>query len=132
MPSPYEDGATCGIRQHVPLVVAADRAHAFEPWATATVPSGTDLAAACERAAAAPLPRHGEVATEAAKDSFARIGLDPDPVTAVVHRRGGTLKVDVTRPPGSDEHQESMVMARVMTAVRSLDKAALGVDVSFV
>jgi hypothetical protein len=131
MPSSYEDGATCGIRQHVPLVLVADRASAFESWAAAKVPCGADLVKACETAATAPLPLHGDVATAAAKDSFARIGLDPGPVTAVVHRQGGTLKVTVTRPADSDEHQESMVMARVITAVRSLDKAARGVDISF-
>ncbi len=128
-PSPYEDGAVCGVRQHVPLVVASDGASALRPWATSQVHADADVVRACEEAADAPLARHSELATKAARDAWAVVGADVDEVSATVHRRRGSLQVLVSHPPGCDERQASMVATRVVGALRAYDRTARGVDV---
>jgi hypothetical protein len=129
-PSAYEDGAACGVRQHIPLVVVADGKHPYRRWATREVSRDADVVKACEAAAAAPLAEHGEIAARVARESMERAGVDPAGVTATVHRVGGSLKVLLTLPPSHSESIESMVAARVVTHLRGYDKSARGVDVA--
>ncbi len=63
-PAPLEDGATCGIHRFVPLVVHGTTAlEPFDRWAVAETATDAELLDAVERAAGAPLPEHGAVAT---------------------------------------------------------------------
>jgi len=128
-PSPHEDGAVCALRRHVPLVVTGSGASdPFERWTTREVCPGDDLAAACVDAARAPLRRHGEVATAAAREVVAQAGIDTGDVYAVVHRARGVLKVTLTLP-GRAADVGGNVTARVLTALRELDPHAAGIDV---
>jgi hypothetical protein len=129
VPSPYEDGVACAVRQHIPLVVSRDGDHPYARWATREVGSDADLVAACEDAATAPLAAHSVIAANAARSSLERSGLDPRGATARVHRRDGRLQVHLRLPP-HPEGLESMIGARVVAAVRAHDRSAGGVDVT--
>jgi hypothetical protein len=98
---------------------------------TREVDAHADLVAACEDAAAAPSETHGDVAVRAARDSLAHSGIDPAGTAASVHRRDGCLLVILTLPE-HPEGLESMVVARVVSAVRDYDGQARGVDVTIV
>jgi len=130
-PSAYEDGVACGVRQHLPLVVAGSAEHPYSRWTTREVGRDDDLVAVCEEAAASPSEAHGVVATRAAHDSLAHAGVDPTGTAASVHHRGGSLLVRLTLPE-HPEPLESMVVARVVSAVREYDDRARGVDVTIV
>jgi hypothetical protein len=129
-PSPYEDGATCAIRQHVPLVVASDGRNAFDQWSTSHVTRASDVVEACEQAAHAPLVEHSALAIDATRRSLEQAGIDPAGATAVVRRRAGSLDVRVGLPVGCDETTQSMVATRVVAALRAHDHVARGIDVS--
>ena len=77
-PSPFEDGAICALGCRIPLVVAGITAlYPFDRWSARTLEDGSDLVAACEQAAAAPLPRHGEVTGQAARQVLAAASRPP-------------------------------------------------------
>jgi hypothetical protein len=130
-PSPYEDGAVCALRQHIPLVVVAppSPAQPFERWATKTIGWADDLIAACEETAAQPLERHGEIALEAVDEMLDKAGRSTEDATAVVRRDRGALKV-VLHLPDADAILEGQITARVLTALRLFDSYASGIDVS--
>ncbi|SRR6266511_6411982 len=127
-PSLYEGGAVCALRQLVPLVAVDARINPFARWTVRDVGRDEDLAAACEEAATAPLPRHGEVATAAARGVLEDSGVDPSGAGAVVRRVRGALEVAVSLPDGATGFEGS-VAARVITALRELDAHATGIDV---
>jgi hypothetical protein len=131
MPSPYEDGVACAVRQHIPLVVARVGDHPYTRWATREIDSDADVVAACEDAATACLVEHSVVAANAARSSLERAGLDSRGTTATVHRHDGRLQVHLRLPP-HPEGLASMIGARVVGAVRAHDRSALGVDVTLV
>ena len=55
-PAPQEDGVTCALRTHVPLVVAgATMLNPYDTFAAEIAQGADDIVGACERAAAAPL-----------------------------------------------------------------------------
>jgi hypothetical protein len=129
VPSAYEDGVACGVREHLPLVVAGAREHPYARWVTEEATGDADVVAACEVAAAAPSAAHGAVAVRAARESLEHSGIDPKGTAAAVHRRDGCLLVMLTLPP-HPEGIESMVVARVVSAVRAHDDRARGIDVT--
>ena len=52
-PTPFEDGVSCALRHHVPLVVAGTTAlNPFDDWTTVTA-GDDDIVEACERAGSA-------------------------------------------------------------------------------
>jgi hypothetical protein len=130
-PSPYEDGAVCALRRNVPLVVTGVGVSLdpFEKWATAETDRDEDLVTACEAAAIAPMARHGEVASAAAREILDHAGCPPDEVDAKVCRQRGGLRVELVLPPAADDC-ESAITARVLTALRALDPHATGIDIS--
>jgi hypothetical protein len=130
-PSPFEDGAVCALRQHIPLVAVDAAVNPFEAWTTRAVESGDDVVAACEDAASAPLAQHSKLATEAAREVIARHGFEPANVTAVVRRRQGALKVTVELPDPA-AGLRGMIASRVVTALRKVDGASRGIDVGVV
>ena len=128
-PSPFEDGATCALRQHAPLVVLGTALHPFESWVARSVDDDADLVDACEEAAAAPLPRHSEIATEATRGVLTRVGVDPADTAAIVRHQRGSLLVELDLAPHPDGVEGNMV-ANVITALRSFDPHAAGINVS--
>jgi anti-anti-sigma regulatory factor len=127
-PSPYEEGALCALRRHVPLVVAGTAVlQPFERWSSWTSEEGTNLVAACEQAAAAPLPRHGEVSRDAAREFLAAAGREAGAEAMVWRRRGG-LRADITVPAGCAD-LSPRVAARVTGALRQFDRFATAIDV---
>ena len=127
-PSPYEEGALCALRRHVPLVVAGTAVlQPFERWSSRTSENGKDLAAACEQAGAAPLPRHGEVSRDAARQ------FSPLPAVSLTRTQacGGAAAgsgADITVPAGCAD-LSPRVAARVTGALRQFDRFATAIDV---
>ena len=129
-PTALEDGVTCALRHSVPLVVSGRTAlDPFDGWAAEEIEGTRDIVEACERAAAAPLPRHGEAAAAMAADVLDHPGLPTDGLTAEVLRREGRLRVSVTVPVAVDRGLAGMVATRVVGRLRQLDRYAVAVDV---
>jgi hypothetical protein len=126
-PSAYEDGASCALRRRIPLVVAGVTAcHPFERWSALTA-DGWDPLAACEAAAAAPLPDHGGVACGAARQVLVTARRDPDVAVQVLRRHGG-LQAEITIPAGCLDVAGKLA-ARVTAALRHFDRYATVIDV---
>ena len=130
-PSPYEDGAVCALRRHVPLVVVAppSPAQPFASLATTTIGWEDDLVAACKEAVERPLEPHGEIAGAAVYEMLERAGRSTDGVGAEVRRDRGRLKV-LIRIPETEAALEGRFAAHVLTELRMFDKHALGIDIS--
>jgi hypothetical protein len=130
-PAGFEDGVSCALRAHVPVVVAGRTAiHPFEGWATDVVDREDDLVEACERAAAAKLTRHSEIATAALEASLRAGGVDASHCRARVYRRAGRLKVSLDPGLVVDRTSAEIAARRVMDAVRECDRFAAGIDVA--
>lgn len=128
-PSPLEDGAICGIHRFVPLVVHGTTVlEPFEQWAVAETTTDDELLGAVEAAAAAPLPEHGAVATETARDLLATQGVPGEGTTAEVRRAGNRLVVTLGLTPDAESHAAAITV-KILTALRSLDPYADGIDV---
>jgi hypothetical protein len=132
-PAPHEDGVSCALERHIPLVVAGATAlNPFEKWATEVVDRPGNVVEALERAAVAPLPRHAEKARAALAEVLHVRGLDGSPPDVVVRRGNGRLVVTVL--DASDEYEQatkSMMSVRMIGALREFDKDAGGIDVVF-
>jgi len=128
-PSRFEDGATCALRRHVPLVVLGTALQPFEPWVNRGIDDEADLVTACECAASAPQRRHEHVATKTAGNLLARARIDATDVRATVRRERGVLKVDLMLPAKA-ARLESTAVAKVLSTLRELDPYATGIDVS--
>jgi hypothetical protein len=132
-PAPHEDGVSCALERHIPLVVAGATAlNPFEPWATEVVDRPGTVVEALERAAVAPLPRHAERARAALAEVLHVRGIDSAPPEVIVRRTGGRLLVTVVG--GSDAYEQatkSMMSVRMIAALRAFDHDAGGIDVVF-
>jgi hypothetical protein len=128
-PSPFEDGAICALRRRVPLVVAGITAlQPFDRWSSRALDDGSDLVAACEETAAAPLPGHSEVTRQAARPVLGATSCDAD-VEGIVWRRQGALRAEMTLPAGCAD-LTSKLAARVTGALRQFDGFATAIDVA--
>jgi hypothetical protein len=130
-PAPLEDGVSCALRAHVPVVAAGRTAiQPYECWAAEVVDGEDDLVATCERVAAAPLARHGEVATSELETALRSGHVDDSRCRAEVHRRRGRLKVTVDPGVVVDRTTAELAVRRVMSALREFDRTATGIDIS--
>jgi len=131
MPSRYEDGAVCGLRRGVPLVVAGAPVHPYWRWVTLEVGHDDDIVAACETAARASSEQQAEVvmAVEAARVVLARAGVDPAGIAATVHRRDDRVHVLLELPPRPAGLHPAIV-TEVVRALRGFDPRVGGVDVA--
>ena len=128
-PSPLEDGAVCGIHRFVPLVVHGTTAlEPFDQWAVAETTTEDELLGAVERAAGAPLAEHGTVATRTMRDLLAGEGGAAEGSTVEVRRSGGRLVVSLALTPEAEPFA-SAITVKLLTALRSLDPYADGIDV---
>jgi hypothetical protein len=130
-PSAYEDGVACAARRLLPLVVASDGVHPYGRWATREIGLDADITLACDEAAEAVSVVHSAVAIAAARASLEHAGIDPADARAAVHRRDGRLQVRLTIP-AHPQALESMITARVVSALRSYDRHTGGIDVTLV
>jgi len=129
--SPYEDGAVCALRHHVPMVVHGITArHPFGEWVSGESRSEQELPAVVESVARAPMSGHSDFARSTTRQVLESAGLPTDGVDAAVVRREGRLRVTLTLPPGS-EAAESSVTAKVLGGLRRYDRHAPGIDLGF-
>ncbi len=131
-PAPREVGVSCALERHIPLVVAGSTVlNPFDQWATEISDGYEGYVAACERAAAAPLRRHGERAQQAADEVLALHGGTDKHVDVVVHRVEGRLVATVLGGRDLDHRTKSMISVRVISSLRAFDADAGGIDVAF-
>ena len=132
-PAATEDGVTCALRHHVPLVVAGTSAlDPFDEFVTVDA-HGRDVVAACEEAVARPLAPHSEAATAEVRRILARESVrapGDDEAAAVATRHGGRVRVVVRVPGDIDRRLADVLAVRVEGAVRAVDRYATGIDVS--
>jgi hypothetical protein len=128
-PTDHEDGVSCALRHHVPLVVAGISAlNPFERW-TAAVAGDDDIVEVCEHAAARPLE---QLAAPARAEVRRRLAHQPDVAAradVVVHRSRGSLRAVVSLPEEADELDGALAVA-VAGVLRHVDRFATSVDVA--
>jgi hypothetical protein len=130
-PTPFEEGAACALRHHVPMVVHGFTSeHPYEAWSAAESRADSELAAVAEAVAHAPLREHGDLARTTARQVLDAAHLPSDGVDAVVTRRQARLRVMLTLPRGA-EPAASSVAAKVLGALRRMDPDARGIDLGF-
>lgn len=131
-PAPQEDGVSCALESHVPLVVAgAIVMNPYTKFATELVEQPYDVVDACVRAAEAPLRRHADRAAGALAsvlDVHEVTGVQP---TIEVYRREGRLHVEVHGANELDHTVKSIGSVRIIGALRQFDRDAGGIDVVF-
>jgi hypothetical protein len=128
-PSPLEDGAVCGIHRFVPLVVHGTTAlEPFDRWAVTESATDEELLVAVESAANAPLPEHGAVATRTMQELLDTEGIDAAGCAVEVRRVGGRLVVSLTLGPAASAFA-GPITVKMLTALRTLDPYATGIDV---
>lgn len=131
-PTETEDGVTCALRTHVPVVLASTgQASPYEGWTTAVVDNRDPgaVVAAVEAAAAAPLARHGAAATAEATDVLRAAGID-GPASVTVTRLNGSLRVELDLPAETPTRITETVGVRVAGRLRRLDPYARSIDVT--
>jgi hypothetical protein len=130
-PSPIEDGVSCALRRHVPVVVAGPEVlNPYADVATELIGSHEDVVGACVRAAGAPLRAHTRAAAIALREVLDRRDLSISPVVRVVRRKGG-LVIDVSGAGDVGDAVQSMAAVRMTGAVRAIDHDARSVDVVY-
>jgi hypothetical protein len=127
-PSAFEDGVSCALRRHVPLVVAGTSALSpFDEWTT-VIADGLGVVDACETAARLPIESLSRRGREAAETLLSTLGRDPAGTAVTVRRRDGRLVADVELPTGcADLH--AAAATHVLGAVRADEPSASGIDV---
>jgi hypothetical protein len=129
-PAPLEDGVTCALRRHVPVVVAGrTTANPFDRFPVTV--AGVDVVAACEQAAAGPLLEHEAIAVRTLDETLTRAGVATDDAAASVHRARGRLRVQLRVPPATGARERAMASVRVIGALRAFDTSAAGIDVAY-
>jgi hypothetical protein len=130
-PTAFEDGVTCALRRHIPLVVAGTSAlNPFDRWTTAIAMADEDIVTTCERAARTPIER---LAAPARNEVRRRLRLQPGvaEATDVVVRRsgGGQLDAVVHLPEEAAEIDDELAVA-VAGVLRAEDRFASRVNVA--
>jgi hypothetical protein len=130
-PAPFEDGAACALRAHVPLVVAgATAGNPFVLHGATPITGDDDVVVACEQVANAPLARHGMVALDALRASLIRHRLPDADAQAIVHRSRDGLRVTLVVPASAPDAAAALATTRVVGALRGLDTRARSIDVA--
>jgi hypothetical protein len=132
-PTALEDGASCAFIHRVPVVVAGRVVlNPFQRHATTVLKDTDHVVEACRHAATAPLSAHAEVAKEHLLRVLEQHGYANAPCDVQVVRRNGSLVVEVTSRDLFDHTTKSVASARMIGAIRELDRHARGIDVGFV
>jgi hypothetical protein len=131
-PAPQEDGVSCALESHVPLVVAGSKLmNPFNGFATEVLDRTYDVVGACERAARAPLRRHGEATAAALAGVLEVHGVTGVSPTTEVVRLHGRLHATVRGAGALDHTVKSVASVRIIGALREIDPDAQGIDVAF-
>jgi hypothetical protein len=126
--TPLEDGVSCGIRRHVPVVVAGRTTpNPFDRFQVHV--AGRDIVGACERAAAGRQIRHEAVADQALDTALSHRDLPLESAYAVVRRHEGGLRVKLFVPAETPKVVRDMAVVRVVGALRGFDPAASRIDI---
>lgn len=129
-PTAEEEGIRCALRHQVPIAITGEVGTPYDEWAAVVSPGLEGVVAAVEAAAAAPLPRHSDVAAEALAAVLTGNGLDASGARATVHRRGNHLHVILHPGVALDEMLADTASVRVLAAVRAFDHHVGIIDVS--
>ena len=129
-PSPLEDGITCALRRHVPVVVAGRTA--VNPFAQypVTVAGIDDVVETCERAATGPQVEHEGIATKLLVETLSNAGLPTESASASVRRTGQGLQITLHAPEETSKRVRDVASVRVAGAVRAFDPHAPRIEVS--
>ncbi|MDP9336555.1 MAG: hypothetical protein M3Q30_25025 [Actinomycetota bacterium] len=128
-PAPQEDGVRCALMHHVPLVVAGSAVlDPYEGYEARLLDRDGDVVGACEEVAAAELPRHTRVASEALQTTQSADDARAD-ARASVTRRCGSLLVSVSGLEGLAPRRREAAVVRMLARLRELDSTARGIDV---
>jgi hypothetical protein len=129
-PSAFEDGITCALRRHLPVVVAGRTAlNPFEQYRV-TLTATDEIVAACEAAAGGRQPAHEEVGTGMLHQALARAGLPVEGTAVSVRRSGNGLQVTLRVPAETCKHERDIAAVRVIGAIRAFDRYAPGIEIS--
>lgn len=126
------DGSTCAVTHRVPLVmVDADPTDPLVGFAAALT-TQEDAVEIVEAVGASPLPVHSRIASGVLRAELRRLGLDPESsyTSVEVHRRSGTLVVEMSRGAGITRAEAERVATHIVQALREHDGWARGVDVT--
>jgi hypothetical protein len=130
-PTLREEGVTCALREHIPVVIAgAPALNPYADYASATLDRNFDVVETVERVAGATLERHTKAAASALQHVLERRNIASTPEVAVRRRRGALL-ISVCGAGPLDVPTRSMGAVRMTAAVRAIDATARGVDVVF-
>jgi hypothetical protein len=128
-PTAYEDGISCALRRHIPLVVGGTSAlNPFDRWTTA-VAGDDDIVPACEQASGSSI----ESLAAPARAEVRRILHDASATATgsgvAVRRLDGAIDVVVDLPDDAEE-VESRVAVAVAGVVRAHDRTASQINVA--
>jgi hypothetical protein len=129
-PTMLEDGVSCALRRHLPVVVSGHTStHPYTSFPV--VEGGRDVVDTCERAAAAPMAEHEGIAQRVLDETLNRTGSEQEAGRAEVSRRDGSLAVTLRFPPTTSDRVRAMASVRVAGALRAFDRTARGIDVAW-
>jgi hypothetical protein len=128
-PTPFEDGITCALRRHVPVVVAGHTTiDPFAPYSV-TVVGTNDIVERCEQAATGPQVEHEVVARKALDQTLELAGLSNELARVSVNRSGHGLRVTLHVPPETPKKVRDIASVRVAGAVRAFDPHAPRIEI---
>ena len=129
-PTVYEDGVSCALRHHVPLVVTGKTVlQPFDDYAT-EIADTDELVSRVEELASAPLARHSAEATAEATRVLESMGASSEAVEVEVRRRGGSLKAEMQVPVDTPTRVVELAGIRVAGVLRAIAPYARTVDVT--
>ena len=124
-PTPLEDGVSCALRRHVPLVVGGTSTlNPFARWTTDVVADDDAVVEVCEVASGALRDRLAASVRRVASDLIGDVPLD-----VTVRRVGARLKATIVIPEDCDEVEGSLAVA-VAGVLRARDPWIGGIDVA--
>lgn len=124
-PTAFEDGVSCALRQHVPLVVGGTSTlNPFAKWTTHVAADDAAIVDVCEDAADAPRDVLAGAVREATRTIVGSL-----PLEVIVRRVGERLKATIVIPEHCDEVEGSLAVT-VAGVLRARDPWIGGIDVA--
>ena len=128
-PTAFEDGVSCALRRHIPLVVAGTSAlNPFDSW-THAVAGGDDLVEVCEEAGGDSIESLAGPARAEVQRILEHVPDVAAKTDVVVHRNGGALQVVIDLPEDADEIESRMAVA-VAGVLRAHDTSSSQINVA--
>ena len=130
-PTPLENGVTCALRHHLPLVVVGRTIlNPYEPWCSAAFDGIEQAIGSLEEIASAPLPRLAEALAQPVAEVLEAAGYDRRDVTVEGRRAGRRRLLAVVRTAHAiDKETVEAIVVAVHRAAKRLDPYAPGIDV---